>query len=158
MMMTYPVWKISLSSKEYVDNSLKNLLDKNIENTCDMLLIEDMFINKWHTYVQSGYTLGHVSSLTLRGLTNSWKLNIVMLLKKNTVPVTLILHILGIFRRTLFQWHWYCTFWEYSREHFSSDIDTVHFGNIQKNTVLVTLILYVLGYSEEHCSSDIDTV
>ena len=70
MIMTYQVWKISLNSED-VDNRLQNLLNKNIENTCDMLLIEDTFMNKWHTYVQSGYTLGQVLSLTLRCLTNS---------------------------------------------------------------------------------------
>ena len=45
MTMMYPAWKISSDSEEDVDDSLQNLLDKNIKNICDMLLTEDTFMN-----------------------------------------------------------------------------------------------------------------
>ena len=43
-MMMYWAWKIS-SDSEDGDDSSQNLLDKNIEKTCDTLLIEDTFVN-----------------------------------------------------------------------------------------------------------------
>ena len=99
IMMAYPVWKISSNSEEDTNDSYTSCLIKTLEPPviCCWLRTHLWIVTHPCTIQISTRTC---LSLTIRCLMRSWKLT---LFRKNTVPVTLLLYILGIFRRTLFQ-------------------------------------------------------